>query len=103
MFIILKSFSGLNYNLGKRTIYLKGGAFLNQVSKDDFELIRDTFPSFQKMIDKGFIIAQDLESEAQKKSQVAVDDVKAETAAAQEAAQEANAKKTSTKKVKAEK
>lgn len=103
MFVILKSAAGLSYEIEGKTITLRGGCAINDIAESDVAAIRAKYASFDKMADKGYIIIKGTQNAAKKASDVAVDDVKQETYDAQEEAQEATAKRTRTKKVKAEK
>ena len=59
MFIAIKSISGHNYELGAKRIELKGGCYLNEISKDDFNALRDKYSCIDEFIDKGFYIVSD--------------------------------------------
>ena len=59
MFLAIKSISGHNYDLDDKKISLKGGCFLNEISKDDFEALRDKYPCIDEFIEKGFYVVSD--------------------------------------------
>ena len=59
MFIAIKSISGHNYDLDDKKISLKGGCFLNEISKDDFEALRDKYACIDEFIEKGFYVVSD--------------------------------------------
>lgn len=59
MFVAIKSISGHNYELGAKRIELKGGCYLNEISNDDFNALRDKYPCIDEFIDKGFYIVSD--------------------------------------------
>ena len=43
MFIAIKSISGHNYELGAKRIELRGGCYLNEITADDFQALRDKY------------------------------------------------------------
>ena len=55
----IKSISGHNYELGAKRIELRGGCYLNEISKDDFNALRDKYACIDEFIDKGFYIVSD--------------------------------------------
>ena len=59
MFIAIKSISGHNYDLDDKKISLKGGCFLNEITADDFQALRDKYACIDEFIDKGFYIVSD--------------------------------------------
>ena len=59
MFIVIKSISGHNYELGAKRIELKGGCYLNEISKDDFNALRDKYSCIDEFIEKGFYVVSD--------------------------------------------
>ena len=59
MFIAIKSISGHNYELGAKRIELKGGCYLNEISNDDFNALRDKYACIDEFIDKGFYVVSD--------------------------------------------
>ena len=56
MFVAIKSISGHNYELGAKRIELKGGCYLNEISKDDFNALRDKYACIDEFIDKGYYV-----------------------------------------------
>lgn len=56
MFVAIKSISGHNYELGTKRIELKGGCFLNEITADDFNALRDKYACIDEFIDKGFYV-----------------------------------------------
>lgn len=104
MFLVLKSFAGIDYKLKDgKIISLRGGCALNEVSKADFDELLATYSSVQKAIDKGFIVVSGNKEVAKKQSDKAVDDIKQATADTQEKAQAKAEKATNAKVSKAEK
>ncbi len=98
MFVALKSFSGTDYVLRSgKIISLKGGCFLNEISKDDFESIKKEYPKFVEDCENGFIIVNDNAEVARKNTNKAVDDTLQETKNKQEKAQAKNASVTGAK------
>ena len=59
MFIAIKSISGHNYDLDDKKISLKGGCYLNEISKDDFEALRAKYACIDEFIEKGFYVVSD--------------------------------------------
>ena len=59
MFVAIKSISGHNYELGAKRIELKGGCYLNEISNDDFNALRDKYACIDEFIDKGFYVVSD--------------------------------------------
>ena len=59
MFLAIKSISGHNYDLDDKKISLKGGCFLNEISKDDFEALRAKYACIDEFIEKGFYVVSD--------------------------------------------
>ena len=76
MIVIIKNIAGCDYPIRdvcgniEKTISLKGGCFMNEISKDDFDLLCKSYPSFKNAIDEGFIIVNDSKNKA--KEQLAV-------------------------------
>lgn len=98
MFLVVKGFSGFDYHLSNgKTISLLGGCALNEISKDELDMLIKEFPSVQDAIDGGFYIINGNKETAQKQSGKAVDDVKNEVGGKQEKAQKENSVKTNTK------
>ena len=59
MFIVIKSISGHNYDLDDKKISLRGGCYLNEISKDDFQALRDKYSCIDEFIEKGFYEVSD--------------------------------------------
>lgn len=98
MYLIIKGFNGFDYKLSNgKTISLRGGCALNQISKADLDLLVKEYPSVQDAIDGGFYIVNGNEDTAKKQSQKAVDEVKSEVVDKQDEAQTENEIKTNTK------
>lgn len=93
MIVILKSFSGCDYALKNgRVVSLKGGCFLNEVSKDDFDSICKEYPKFVEAIDSGFIVTNSNKEVAKKTNENNVADTADKAKNDQEATQAKNAK-----------
>lgn len=104
MFLVLKSFAGVDYTLKSgKIISLRGGCALNEVSKADFDELLATYPSLQEAIDKEFVVVSGSKDVAKKQSDKAVDDTKQATADTQEKAQAKAEKAINAKVSKAEK
>ena len=59
MFIAIKSISGHNYDLDDKKISLQGGCFLNEITADDFQALREKYACIDEFIDKGFYVVSD--------------------------------------------
>ena len=59
MFIAIKSISGHDYTLANKTISLKGGCFLNEISKEDFQALRASYACIDEFIQKSFYVVSD--------------------------------------------
>ena len=59
MFVAIKSINGHAYELGAKRIELKGGCYLNEISKDDFKSLCDKYSCIKEFIDKGYYIVSD--------------------------------------------
>ena len=59
MFLVIKSISGHNYDLDDKKIELRGGCYLNEISKDDFNALREKYACIDEFIDKGFYEVSD--------------------------------------------
>lgn len=101
MYLIVKGFNGFDYKLSNgKTISLRGGCALNNISKANLDLLIKEYPSVQDDIDNGFYVVNGNEDTAKKQSQKAVDEVKSEVVDKQEEAQTKNEAETNTKIVK---
>ena len=80
MFVAIKSISGHNYELGAKRIELKGGCYLNEISKDDFEALRAKYACIDEFIDKGYYIVSDTDDKkvSSKATAEAIDHLKDE-------------------------
>lgn len=58
MFLIIKSLSGVDFEINKKVYSLKGNAFLNQISNEDYAELKQ-HSAFVDMLEKGFIIVND--------------------------------------------
>lgn len=91
MFILIKNINGVDYPLSNgKTLSLKGGCFMNEVEKAEFDLLKKEYPSFNKAVDEGFIVVSEAKSKV--KENVAVDDTLQNTLNKQEAEQGNNKK-----------
>lgn len=98
MALVIKDYSGFDYRLKKgKTLSFKGGGYLNELSKADFETLCKEYPSFKNAIEKGFFVFNANISEAKKASNKAVDETLQNTKDKQESAQKANEARTGTK------
>ena len=59
MFVAIKSINGHAYELDTKRIELRGGCYLNEISKDDFQALRDKYPCIDEFIENGFYIVSD--------------------------------------------
>ena len=59
MFVAIKSINSHAYELNTKRIELRGGCYLNQISKDDFKLLCDKYSCIKEFIDKGYYIISD--------------------------------------------
>lgn len=59
MFLAIKSINGHDYELGAKRIELRGGCYLNEISKDDFKALCDKYSCIKEFIDKGYYIVSD--------------------------------------------
>lgn len=59
MFVAIKSINSHAYELDTKRIELKGGCYLNEISKDDFKALRDKYACIDEFIDKGYYIVSD--------------------------------------------
>ncbi len=98
MYLVIKGFNGFDYKLSNgKTISLRGGCALNEISKDELDTLIKEYPSVQEAIDGGFYIINGNKETAKKQSSKAVDEVKSEVVNKQEEAQTENEAKTNTK------
>ena len=59
MFLAIKSINSHAYELGAKRIELRGGCYLNEISKDDFKLLCDKYSCIKEFIDKSYYIVSD--------------------------------------------
>lgn len=98
MIVIVKSFSGCDYTLSNgRVISLKGGCYLNEVEKSDFELLCKEFPSVEVAIESGHIVTKSNKELAKKQTENEVADTISDAQKAQDSKQSENAKATGAK------
>lgn len=78
MIVIIKSIAGCDFPIRdifgniEKIISLKGGCFMNEIDKDDFNLLCQSYPGVKQAIEEGFIIVNDSKNKA--KEQLAVND-----------------------------
>lgn len=69
MFVIFKNMSGCDYPIYnekgavERVISFRGGCYANNISNDDFALLKKAYPSFEKAIRDGYIVVNDNQAE----------------------------------------
>ena len=56
MFVAIKSINSHAYELDTKRIELRGGCYLNEITADDFNALRDKYPCIDEFIDKGYYI-----------------------------------------------
>lgn len=56
MFVAIKSINSHAYELGAKRIELRGGCYLNEITADDFNALRDKYPCIDEFIDKGYYV-----------------------------------------------
>lgn len=59
MFVAIKSINSHAYELDTKRIELRGGCYLNEISKDDFQALRDKYACIDEFIEKGFYVVSD--------------------------------------------
>ena len=59
MFVAIKSINSHAYELNTKRIELKGGCYLNEISKNDFNALRDKYVCIDEFIEKGFYVVSD--------------------------------------------
>ena len=100
MFVIFKSFSGCDYPIYndkgavERVIKFKGGCYANDISADDFELLKKAYPSFEKAIKDGFIIVNDSPASVGDAVKASVAETKSEAVAKQQSTRKKNRQAT---------
>lgn len=95
MFVAIKSINSHAYELDTKRIELKGGCYLNEISKDDFKALRDKYACIDEFIDKGYYIVSDTDDKkvSSKATAEVIDDLKTE----QEQTLKANESRTKAK------
>ena len=95
MFVVIKSINSHAYELDTKRIELKGGCYLNEISKDDFKALRDKYACIDEFIDKGYYIVSDTDDKkvSSKATAEAIDHLKDE----QDQTLKANEARTSAK------
>ena len=80
MFVAIKSINSHAYELGAKRIELKGGCYLNEISKDDFKLLCDKYSCIKEFIDKGYYIVSDTDDKkvSHKATAETIDNLKSE-------------------------
>lgn len=80
MFLAIKSISGHDYELDAKRIELRGGCYLNEISKDDFKALCDKYSCISEFIDKGYYIVSDTDDKkvSSKATAEAIDHMKNE-------------------------
>ena len=58
MFVAIKSINSHAYELDTKRIELRGGCYLNEITADDFNALRDKYPCIDEYIDKGYYIVK---------------------------------------------
>lgn len=57
MFVAIKSINSHAYEIsGGRRLELRGGCYLNEITADDFNALRDKYPCIDEFIDKGYYV-----------------------------------------------
>ena len=56
MFVAIKSINSHAYELDTKRIELRGGCYLNEITADDFNALRDKYACIDEFIDKGYYI-----------------------------------------------
>lgn len=59
MFVAIKSINSHAYELDAKRIELRGGCYLNEISKDDFQALRDKYACIDEFIENGFYVVSD--------------------------------------------
>lgn len=56
MFVAIKSINSHAYELYTKRIELRGGCYLNEITADDFNALRNKYPCIDEFIDKGYYV-----------------------------------------------
>lgn len=80
MFVAIKSINSHAYELDTKRIELKGGCYLNEITADDFNALRNKYPCIDEFIDKGYYIVSDTDDKkvSHKATAEAIDNLKSE-------------------------
>ena len=80
MFVAIKSINSHAYELDTKRIELKGGCYLNEISKDDFKALCDKYACIDEFIEKGYYIVSDIDDKkvSSKATAEAIDSLKSE-------------------------
>lgn len=80
MFVAIKSINSHAYELDTKRIELRGGCYLNEITADDFNALRDKYPCIDEFIDKGYYIVSDTDDKkvSHKATAEAIDHLKDE-------------------------
>ena len=80
MFVAIKSINGHAYEYNNKRVVLKGGCYLNEISKDDFKSLCDKYSCIKEFIDKGYYIVSDTDDKkvSSKATAEAIDHMKNE-------------------------
>lgn len=100
MFVIFKSLSGCDYPIYnekgavERVISFRGGCYANNISNDDFALLKKAYPSFEKAIRDGYIVVNDNQAEVSEVVKESVEETKSEAVAKQQSTRKKNSQAT---------
>ena len=72
MIVILKSMAGCVFDINGVKKELRGGCYMNEITKSDFDYIAKNYKWFNEAIEKGFIVVSDTKEKV--KENKAVDD-----------------------------
>ena len=65
MFLVIKNVNGVDFRFKEKVVSLRGNGFLNDISKDDYNLLK-SHNAFNDMLEKGFIVVNELNADNQK-------------------------------------
>ena len=100
MFVIFKNMSGCDYPIYnekgavERVISFRGGCYANNISNDDFALLKKAYPSFEKAIRDGYIVVNDSQSQVDDAVKESVAEAKSEAVAKQQSTRKKNSQAT---------
>lgn len=80
MFLAIKSINSHAYEFNAKRIELRGGCYLNEISKDDFKALCEKYSCIKEFIDKGYYIISDTDDKkiSSKATAEAIDNLKSE-------------------------